>query len=120
MTNMDQEIQKLIEQTKSLDLVPPPEDPGANNMERAGELAAQALRESFAEAAKRTLAVGQLAMDEAVRIEKDCKEEADRLLAHGEERAKELIAHFQHNQTATTGLKKIKESMYNGRMDDEA
>src|SRR6516164_1363349 len=103
-TNMEHEIQRLVDEIPAVDV----DDPGANNMGQAGELAAQAVREIFAEAAKRTLAVGKLAMDMAMQIDQQCKEEADRLIAHGDERAKELTGHFQRTQSAAADLKKIK------------
>src|SRR6516165_734582 len=100
MTDMEQELeQKVAEVQAGAQQVI---DGGVMNMERAGELAAQALRESFSEAAKRTIEIGKLAMDEAVRIDQVCKEEADRLMKHGEEKAQELIEHFKRNQVAAT------------------
>jgi len=118
--NMEQEIQRLVDETveevdKTVQDHPSPGMPivdvGAETMSRAGDLAAQAMRESFAETAKRVLAVGERIMQEAIEKDKYCKELADMLLENGAMRADEFINLFERNRNASIGLNEIKHAL---------
>jgi|SRR5215831_563774 len=116
--DMEYEIQRLVDETtEEIEEVKQPRagqpivDAGADTMSRAGDLAAQAMRESFAETAKRVLAVGERIMQEAMEKEKYCKELADMLLENGALRADEFINLFERNRNASIGLNEIKHAL---------
>jgi len=116
--NMEQEIQRLVDETKDeIEEAQQPRagvpivDVGADTMTKAGDLAAQAMRESFAETAKRVLAVGERIMQEAIEKDKYCKELADMLIENGAMRADEFINLFERNRNASIGLNEIKHAL---------
>jgi len=79
-------------------------DPGAEAMGRAGELAAKALRESYAEAAKRMIQIGRVARDEGARKDEECQQEAKKLMDYAEARATEFLDLFIRNKNASVAL----------------
>jgi len=113
--NVEQEIQRLatvveeeVTAARQAASAQPVVDPGAEAMERAGELSAKALRESFAEAAKRVLQVGDQAVADAMEKQRQCKEDADRLMAYGEAKSNEFLDLFRRNRDASVGLTEIR------------
>ena len=79
-------------------------DPGAEAMGRAGELAARALRESYAEAAKRMIEIGRVAREEGIRKDEECQQEAKKLMDYAEARAAEFLELFIRNKNASVTL----------------
>jgi len=110
--NIDQEMARTLdnirEEIEEARPVPtagaPIMDAGAEAMMRAGELSVKALRESFAEAAKRTLEIGEEAVKEALEKQKQCKEDAERLLDYGDRKATEFLDLFTRNKNASLTL----------------
>jgi len=115
--DMEQEIQRLVDETaQDVEEIQqqaglPIVDVMAETITKAGDLAAHAMREAFAETAKRVLAVGERIMTEAIEKEKYCKDLAEALIENGDLRASEFINLFERNRNASIGLNEIKHAL---------
>jgi hypothetical protein len=104
--NIDREIETLA--GKSGEAIV---DLGADNMSRAGELAARALRDVADESAKRVLALGEVIMREATERDAYCKEFASALREHADKMASESVDYFQRIRTAALALAELRRAV---------
>jgi hypothetical protein len=86
-------------------------DLGADNMSRAGELAARALRDVAEESAKRVLALGEAIMKEATERDAYCKEFASAMREHADRMASESVDYFQRIRTAALALVELRRAV---------
>jgi hypothetical protein len=86
-------------------------DLGADNMSRAGELAARALRDVADESAKRVLALGEAIMAEAIERDTYCKEFAGAMREHADKMATESVDYFQRIRTAALALVELRRAV---------
>jgi hypothetical protein len=104
--NIDREVEKLAGESGK-----PIVDLGADNMTRAGELAARALRDVAEESAKRVLALGEVVMKEAIERDAYCKEFAGALREHADKMATESVDYFQRIRTAALALVELRRAV---------
>jgi hypothetical protein len=104
--NIDREVEKLAGKSGE-----PIVDLGADNMTRAGELAARALRDVAEESAKRVLALGEVVMKEATERDAYCKEFAGALREHADKMATESVDYFQRIRTAALALVELRRAV---------
>jgi hypothetical protein len=103
---IDREVEKLASKSGE-----PIVDLGADNMSRAGELAARALRDVADESAKRVLALGDAIMREATEREAYCKEFAEAMRDHADKMATESVDYFQRIRTAALALVELRRAV---------
>jgi hypothetical protein len=104
--NIDREVEKLAGKSGE-----PIVDLGADNMTRAGELAARALRDVAEESAKRVLTLGETIMKEATERDAYCKEFASALREHADKMATESVDYFQRIRTAALALVELRRAV---------
>jgi hypothetical protein len=104
--NIDREVENLGGKSGE-----PIIDLGADNMTRAGELAARALRDVAEESAKRVLALGEVVMKEAMERDAYCKEFAGALREHADKMATESVDYFQRIRTAALALVELRRAV---------
>jgi hypothetical protein len=104
--NIDREVENLGGKSGE-----PIVDLGADNMTRAGELAARALRDVAEESAKRVLALGETVMKEAIERDAYCKEFASALREHADKMASESVDYFQRIRTAALALVELRRAV---------
>jgi len=114
--NMDQEIQRLVDETKEeIDEVRKPGQPvvdiGVENMTRTAELLVQATQEGAAELAKRFMQTATAMVDEATRVESEVQAFNKRLLEHAGLKAQEFHGIFQRFRTAALALTQVMEAL---------
>jgi hypothetical protein len=104
--NIDREVENLGGKSGE-----PIVDLGADNMTRAGELAARALRDVAEESAKRVLTLGEVVMKEATERDAYCKEFASALRDHADKMATESVDYFQRIRTAALALVELRRAV---------